>query len=61
MMAQTLGMGPLTSPDPHVLKFQSWAKLRAKFMFSPCCPSMEEVELGCAEEQDSALPLQQNW
>lgn len=62
VMAQTLGMGPLTSPDPSCSEVSELGQAEGEVhMFSPCRPSMEEVKLGRAEEQDSALPLQQNW
>lgn len=62
VMAQALGTGPLTSPDPSCSEVSELGQAEGKVhTFSPCRPSMEEAELARAEEPGSALPLQQNW
>lgn len=50
VMAQALGTGPLTSPGPTCSEVSELGQAEGKVhMFSPCCPSMEEAELGCGE------------
>lgn len=49
-MAQALGMGASDLPKtPQVLKFQSWTKLRTKFICSPhVCGGGRAGKLGAA-------------
>lgn len=62
VMAQALGMGPLTSTDPSCSEVSELGQAEGEVhMLSPCRPFMEEVELGRGGQQGSALPLQQNW
>lgn len=59
VMAQALGMGASDlPPDPSCSEVSELDQAEDKVhMFSPCHPSMEEVELGSWEQQCSTVPL----